>query len=333
MKVIELAHMLQGTVEGDVNTEIGGMNGIENAKEGDITFAMDEKKLILAEQTKASCILTSSRFRKSEKVTIRVKDPKLAFVTLYNTLNKKERREAYIDPRAVISKSASIGKGTWIGAHVSIEDGVRIGDHTVIEHSVVIKKNTRIGADCHLYPNITIYDNAIIGNRVILHAGVVVGSDGFGYIRNKDTIVKFPQLGNVILEDDIEIGANSCVDRGALGSTRIGRGTKIDNLCQVAHNVVIGKNCLIAGQTGIGGSAIIGENATFAGQVGVADNIKVGRNITVGGQSGVLGTPKEGVTLWGYPARDVAFAKKQLAVISWLTKNFYLLQKQIKRKK
>ena len=330
MEIKKLALIVGGEVESINDVEISGLSGIETAKTGDLTFAMDEERLTFAEQSNASCILTNRLVRKSTKPLIRVKNPKLSFLIVYNTLHSQEIRGAFVHPTASISGSAHLGTAVWIGAGVVIEDGVTIRDHVIVESNSVIKKNCEIGICCHIYPNVTLYENTKLGKNVVLHGGVVIGGDGFGYIKEDGKIYKFPQLGSVVIEDNVEIGSNTTVDRGSLSNTVIGAGTKIDNLCQIAHNVKIGKNVLMAAQCGIAGSVTIGDNVTMAGQVGVADNLTVGENVTVGGKSAVIGNIRKGMTVWGNPAREISHMKKQLAVLSWITKHFKMFSRLIK---
>lgn len=330
MNIKELAQLVDGVVDGDGEIQIKGLSGIESAKSNDITFAVDEKKLELAEKSNASCILTDRGVRKSTKTLIRVKNPKLSFLIMYSKLNPGEQRQGFIHPTASISKSAHLGKDVWIGSHAAIEDNVDIGDRTIIESNSVIKKNSKTGISCRIYPNVTLYEDTIIGNNVILHSGTVIGSDGFGYIKEKGTIYKFPQLGNVIIKDNVEIGSNTSIDRGALGNTVIGENSKIDNQCQIAHNVQIGKNVIIAAQAGIGGSVVIKDDVTMGGQVGIADNSTIGKNVTIGAQTGIMGKIEDGATIWGTPAQPVIQVKRQLIAVSWLSKNIKLLKKLIK---
>lgn len=330
MKVKEIAKLIEGVVEGDGNIEITGLSGIETAKPGDMVFAMDEEKLSIAEKSDASCLLTGKNMRKSTKASIKVDNPKLSFILIYNKLQIVEIQNAFIHPTALVSNSARLGKHIYIGPHVSIEDGVDISDHVIIETNSVIRKNCKIGMHCHIHPNVTVYENSVIGNNIIIHSGVVIGADGFGYIKSHGNIYKFPQLGRVIIHDNVEIGANTTIDKGSLGETVIGQNTKIDNLCQIAHNVKIGKNVIIAGQSGIAGSSVVEDDVLMGGQVGIADNVKVGKNVTIGGQSGIMSNVPDGITIWGYPAKPVAQAKRQLAVLAWLTKNFKILAKNLK---
>jgi len=332
MKIKDLAKIVEGTVDGDGDIYITGMDGIDTAEPGDLTFAIDENKLSDAEKSKASCVLTLSSSRKSIKPLIRVTNPKLSFLIAYNALNASKEVKAFKHPSSNVSEKAIIGKNVCIGAGVYIDDGVKIGDNVMIEANSVIKKNCEIGSFCRIYPNVTLYKNVKIGNNVILHGGVVLGSDGFGYVKDKGKIYKFPQLGRVIIEDDVEIGSNTTIDRGSLSNTVIGAGSKIDNLCQIAHNVKIGKNALIAAFCGIAGSVTIGNDVTIGGQVGIGDNLKIGDNVTIGAQSGVTSNIKSGSVILGFPARPMDQTKRQMAVLSWLEKNYKLISAKIKEK-
>ena len=327
MKIKEVAVMIGGVVDGDGDTDVRGLSGLDGVKPGDLTFAMNDELLSLAEKSPAACVLTSRDIRKSTKPLIRVENPKMAFLMIYNALNKPQTRAAFRDPSATISPSAKIGKDVWIGAGVRIGDEVIIGDNTAIEANSVIMKKASVGSNCHIYSNVTLYESVILKDRIIIHAGVVLGADGFGYVRDKDKLYKFPQLGKVIIESDVEIGANTTIDRGSLGDTVVGAGTKIDNLCQIAHNVKIGRNGVMAAQCGVSGSVTIKDNITIAGQVGFSDNITVGNNVMVGGQSGVLEDVKDGGIVWGMPAKSIVRMKRQIIVMNWLTDNFGRIKK------
>ena len=327
-----MALLIEGTIEGDDNVDITDLSGIESARLGDLTFAADEDKLRLAEISQTACVLTTRTSRKSTKTLIRVNNPKFAFLIAYNAFHEKKSSGAFIHPTAAIADSVILGKSVRIGAHVSIEDNVAIGDHTTIESGCTIKRDCKLGEHCHIHPNVVLYENTILKNKVILHGGVIVGSDGFGYIRDRGNIYKFPQLGTVVIEDSVEVGANTTIDRGSLGCTMIGAGSKIDNLCHIAHNVKIGKNVIMAAQCGIAGSTVIGDNVTMSGQVAVIDNITIGQNVSIGGQSGIIGDIEENAAIWGTPARGVNQTKKQMAVLAWLSKNFSTLSRMIKEK-
>jgi UDP-3-O-[3-hydroxymyristoyl] glucosamine N-acyltransferase len=231
---------------------------------------------------------------------------------------------------AVVDPSVKFGGNVRIGSHVSIEENVTIGDHAIIESGCVIKKNCFVGAGCHLCPRVVLYENTILKENVILHTGVVVGSDGFGYVKDDDVIYKFPQLGRVIIHENVEIGANTTIDRGPLDNTIIGANSKLDNLCHIAHNVKIGRNVLMAAQCGVAGSSVIGDNVTMSGQIAVIDNVTIGNNATIGGKSGIIGDIDENAVVWGSPARPLAQTKKQMAVLSWVTKNFSSLSRVLK---
>lgn len=330
MEIKKLAVLLGGTVDSKNDVDITGLSGIESAKLGDLTFATDDDKLTEAENGNASCVLTYNSARRSSKPLIRVVNPKLSFLVVYNAMHAKEERQAFVHSQSHVAESAKIGKDVWVGPHVSIEDDVVVGDHTVIEANSVIKRNSEIGAFCRIYPNVTLYENTKLGRNVTLHSGAVIGSDGFGYVKDKGKIYKFPQLGRVIIEDDVDIGSNTTIDRGSLSDTVIGAGTKIDNLCQIAHNVKIGKNVLMAALCGISGSSTIGDNVMMGGQAGVADNVKVGNNVTIGAKSAVIGNIPGNQVVWGIPARPIRDTKRQMAVLSWLTKHFGALSKILK---
>jgi UDP-3-O-[3-hydroxymyristoyl] glucosamine N-acyltransferase len=333
LKIKELALLIEGTIEGDDNVDITDLSGIESARQGDLTFATDEDKLRLAEGSSTTCVLTTKTSRKSTKTLIRVNNPKLAFLIAYNAFHAAASADPFIHPTVAILDSVTLGKNVRIGSHVSIEENVVIGDHTTIESGAVIKKNCKLGEHCQIHPNVVLHENVILKNKVVLHSGVIVGSDGFGYVRDRDKIYKFPQLGTVVIEDSVEIGANCTIDRGSLGCTMIGEGTKIDNLCHIAHNVKIGKNVIMAAQCGIAGSSVIGDNVTMSGHVAVIDNVTIGQNVNVGGQSAIIGNIEDNASIWGSPARGVRQTKKQMAVLSWITKNFAVLSTMIKEKK
>ena len=320
--VNEAAKLVSGTVVGDGNTRVRGMAPSGFAKEGDMTFAFDKEGLERAGKSKASCVLTAADVKNYSKTILRVEDMKLALTVLYNTLlEMKPPEKGIIHPTAVISESATLGRNVSIGASCVIDEAARIGDNTTVGANCVIGKNVTIGQASLLYPNITVYENTVIGNKVIVHSGTVIGADGFGYIPKEGKIYKVPQMGNVVIEDDVEIGANSCVDRGTFTSTVVGRGTKIDNLVQISHNVKLGRNVIIAGQTGIAGSSTVGDNTMMGGNVGVADHVNVGSNVKIGAKTGVTGHVRDNEIIFGYPHRAAADARKLHGLLSLLLKN------------
>ncbi|HLM60379.1 MAG TPA: UDP-3-O-(3-hydroxymyristoyl)glucosamine N-acyltransferase, partial [Pyrinomonadaceae bacterium] len=272
MKIDEIADFLEGNLSGDGTREIFRVASLETALENEISFLEKTESAESAAETKATCLLVPKNFDAPLPCSfIRVENPKLAFARIAEILHPAKKRQAEIHSTAIIAGNARIGKDIFIGAFACVGENSEIGDGTEIRAGAKIGDDVKIGNGCVIHPNVYIEDNSRIGNNVILHAGVVIGADGFGFVRGKDRYVKFPQIGTVVIEDNVEIGANSCVDRGALGETRIGEGTKIDNLVQVAHNVRIGKRVIIASQTGISGSTVIEDDCIIGGQVGFGD--------------------------------------------------------------
>jgi UDP-3-O-[3-hydroxymyristoyl] glucosamine N-acyltransferase len=257
--------------------------------------------------------------QKAKIPIIRHSNPYYAFSKAIALFHKP--RKPYpekIDPTALLGKEVEVGKGVYVGPYVIIEDGVKLKDKAVILGGSFIGENTQIGENSLIYPNVTIRENVFIGKNVIIHSGTVIGSDGFGYAKEKGEYHKIPQVGNVVLEDDVEIGANVAIDRATLGETRIQKGTKIDNLVQIAHNVKIGENTIVCGQVGISGSTKVGKNVTLAGQVGLVGHIQIGDNVIVGAQSGVSKSFPPGKVFFGSPAREHSRAKKIEAAVSLL---------------
>lgn len=322
MKVSEIAQRLGGRVEGDAAREIRGVAGLESAGPDDLTFAEVSRVLERAGGSRAGCILVPAGATLVGRTTIAVASPKLAFIRATEVLRPAPRFEPGIHPTAVIHPSAKIAGDASVGPHTVVEQGVRVGAATRLGAGVYLGEGVEVGAGCVLHSRVTVYPGAHIGNRVVLHAGAVIGSDGFGYVFAEGRQHKFPQIGQVVIEDDVEIGSNSTVDRGSLGTTVIGEGTKIDNLVQIAHNVRIGRHCVIAAQTGISGSAQIGDYVVLAGQVGVADRVRIEDRAVVGAQAGIPTgkTVRKGSTMWGTPARPLAQFKKIYAHLSHLPK-------------
>jgi UDP-3-O-[3-hydroxymyristoyl] glucosamine N-acyltransferase len=250
---------------------------------------------------------------------ITVPDPKLAFARVAAILHPPKRRPAEIHHSAVIAENARLGSGVFIGAFTCVGENSIVGDNTQFRAGAKIGDNVRVGSNCVLHPNVFVEDGCTIGDNVILHAGVIIGADGFGYVRDENSYIKFPQIGTVVIENDVEIGANSCVDRGALGETRIGEGTKIDNLVQIAHNVQIGNRVIIAAQTGISGSTVIEHDCVIGGQVGMGDHATVKSGAIIGSQAGVLpGKIVRPGVWWGTPVQPLDEYKRQNAYVKGL---------------
>ncbi len=322
MTTAEIARLVSGKVRGDEGREICGVAALQNAGSGDLAYAEGARAVTQVADSKAGCVLVPEGAFIEGRTTIVVPRPKLAFIRAAEALVKPELPLPGIDPTAMVDPEAEVAADACVGPHVVIERGARVGAETRLGTAVSVGAGVEIGTCCVLYPHVTIYPGARIGNRVILHAGVVVGSDGFGYVFADGRHHKFPQIGGVIIEDDVEIGANSTIDRGSLGTTVIGQGTKIDNLVQVAHNVKIGRHCVIAAQTGISGSVQIGDYVVMGGQVGIGDHARIEDEAVLGGGAGVLPGKivRSGETVWGRPARPLDEFKRMYAHWSNLPK-------------
>jgi UDP-3-O-[3-hydroxymyristoyl] glucosamine N-acyltransferase len=307
--------LLGGRLEGEGGRVIRGVADLESAGADELAYAEGARAVARAAHSRAGCILVAEGIRLEGQTTLAVTNPKLAFVHAAEALLPPPAARPGIHPTAVIAPDARLGPDASVGAHAVISSGVSLGAGVRLGPGVVLGEGVQVGAQCVFYPRVTVYAGARIGNRVILHAGVVVGSDGFGYVFGEGRHHKFPQLGQVIIEDDVEIGSNTTVDRGSLGTTLIGQGTKIDNLVQIAHNVRIGRHCVIAAQTGISGSVEIGDYVVMGGQVGVADHVRVEEGAVIGAQAGIPTGKiiRKGSTVWGTPARPLAEFKKQYA--------------------
>lgn len=317
MKTREIAQFLSGELHGDGDIEISRVADIRRAGEGEVAFL---ESSIGFSETAASCLIAPVDFgRAVPNAVVRVNNPKLAFALISEVLHPPKRRIAGIHELALISEGAVIGNGVFIGAFACIGEESRIGGGTQVLAGAKVGSRVTVGKDCVIHPNVFIEDGCTLGDKVILHSGVVIGADGFGYVRDTDRYVKFPQLGSVIIEDNVEIGANSCVDRGSLGETRIGEGTKLDNLVQVGHNVQIGRRCVIAAQTGISGSTVIEDDCVIGGQVGFGDHARVQSGAVIGSQAGVLpGKIVRPGVWWGTPIQLLDEYKRQNAHIKSL---------------
>lgn len=305
-----IARLLNGTVDGDPEIRLNTIARIEEGHAGALSFLSNPKYEPYIYTTGSSAVLVKNDFVASKEVTatlIRVEDPYQALARLLAMYEEQSRPvKKGIHPTAVIEESAVTGKEVFIGAHVYVSEKAVIGDGCNLYPNVYIGDNVRIGRNCTFHPGVKVYRDCLIGNDCIIHGGAVIGSDGFGFAPAGDTnYIKIPQVGNVILEDNVEIGSNTCIDRATMGSTVIRRGVKLDNLIQVGHNVEIGENTVIAAQTGLAGSTKIGRNCMFGGQVGFAGHLSIADGCRIGAQSGIMSTvSEENSVLFGYPAMD-----------------------------
>jgi UDP-3-O-[3-hydroxymyristoyl] glucosamine N-acyltransferase len=313
-----LAQQIGGEVIGDGNVAITGIAPADGARAGDLTFAEKESYLAAAEASQASAVLVPAGFESATKVLIRVKNPRIAIARVLPLFFPPETPAAGIHSTAVVDPSAQIDATASIGPHCVLGAGVTVGKNTVLMGGNHIGRDSRIGDDVCLHPNVVLYPKTQIGHRVIIHAGTTIGSDGYGYVFDQGHHRKMLQVGHVVIHDDVEIGSNASIDRGALGPTVIGQGTKIDNLVHVAHNVVMGKHCLIMGQVGFAGSTVLSDYVVIASQSGIAGHLKLGTQATVGAKSGVMRDIPAGETVLGYPAAPDKQAKRQWIAMSQL---------------
>ncbi len=332
MKLYKLLQGFEFEHSGDLEIEIKNARSIEKAKKGDISIVIRREYLNIIEKIKASAIITHSRFNKKifnenfkGEAVIFSKEPLFLWAKILERLYPQNEKEFHISKTAVIGKNVKLGENVYIGENTVIEDNVIIGNNTVIKHNVTVEEGVKIGNNTLIYSNVSIRKNSIIGNRVIIHPGVIIGSDGFGYAPTPSGSYKIPQIGIVRIEDDVEIGANSCIDRAALEETIIGKGVKIDNLVQIGHNVIIGKNTIIAGMTGVAGSTRIGENCLIGGAVGIADHVIIGNNVKIAGGTGVTGNIPDNKIVAGYPMMDM----KTWRIVFGTLRNFPSFKKKL----
>jgi len=320
MRVRELAEWLGATFEGDGEKELQGAAPLETAGASEIAFVGTRKAAEQAEQSAAGCLLVPSEWANaSYRTVIRVREPRTAFARVMNRFYPTAELKPGIHPTAVIGKDVTMGAMVYVGPHVVIGDGTRVGVATSIGAGSVVGKRVMLGEGCMLHANVTIYDNCDLGRGTILHSGVVIGADGFGYVMEDDHWHKFPQVGRVEIGNFVEIGANSCVDRAALGVTSIGEGTKLDNMVHVGHNCRIGRHVVVAAQTGFSGGVIVEDHAVIGGQVGIGDKARIEARAVLGSGCGVL-TSKivhSGETVWGTPARPL---RQHLEQLAWLAR-------------
>ncbi len=316
----EIADYVGGRLEGDPSLPINGIANSETARAEDLIYAESER---WAERTMASaarCVIAGEGIALAGKTVIRANQPKLALARAAARFFPARPVGAGIHATAIVSAKAQLGAQVHVGPFAVIEANAKVEEGSSIGAGCYVGEGVHIGRECMLYPNVVIYAGVRLGDRVIIHAGTVLGSDGFGYVLDEGGYLKFPQVGTLVIEDDVEIGSNATVDRGSLGETRIGRGTKIDNLVQVAHNVQIGQHSVIAAQTGISGSSILGTHVVVGGQVGIGDHVRIEDRAVLGGQAGIPSNKiiRGEATYWGTPARKMEEFKRQYAAASRL---------------
>ncbi|MCC6442930.1 MAG: UDP-3-O-(3-hydroxymyristoyl)glucosamine N-acyltransferase [Armatimonadetes bacterium] len=303
MTILSVAEHIGAAVEGDPSVEITGVASIEEAIPGDLVFAETERLFRAAEESQATAIIAPVGLGVSRKPVLRVHRPRYAFARALELFAPEQSVKVGVHPTAVLGESARLGHSVAIQPYCVIGKNVRIGNRVVIYPFVYIGNDVTIGDDTIIYPNTAIHDRTEIGHRVVINSGCVIGADGFGFLIHEGRHYKIPQIGNVSIGDDVEIGANATIDRARTGTTRIHRGTKIDNLVQIAHNVEIGEDCIIVAQVGISGSVEVGDRVILAGQAGIKDNIAIGSDSMVGAQAGVIGDVPPNSVVSGYPAR------------------------------
>ena len=308
----QIAEYIQGVIVGDENATVHTFSKIEEGIPRALTFLANPKYTHYIYETKASIVLVNKDFIPEGEITatlIKVDNAYESLAKLMTLYEMSKPKKTGIDPLASVAANARIGENVYIGPFACIEEGAVIGDNAYIHPHVTVGCNAKVGNGTILYPHVTVYHDCRIGNQCIIHAGAVIGADGFGFAPSAEGYEKIPQIGITIIEDQVEIGANTCVDRATMGATIVHKGTKLDNLIQIAHNVEVGSHTVMASQVGIAGSAKIGEWCMFGGQVGVAGHIQIGDHVNVGAQSGIPGNTKSGSSLMGYPAIE----PKQLA--------------------
>ncbi len=313
-KTVEaFAALIGGTVIGDGAIEIEGITNSENPLQGHISFVQDEKSFKSLESSSITCIIVPKQIQHSSKVLIQVDHPKRAWAKLLRELFPVPKSPGTISPHAVIAATANVGRNVTVEPFVTVSDHTVIGDNVVLHAHVFVGENVKIGAHSVIHPNVTIYRDSEMGTNVVIHAGSVIGADGFGYVATQEAHEKLPQVGNVVIEEDVEIGACTTIDRAAIGSTRIGKGCKIDNLVQIAHNVVIGPHTVISAQTGISGSCKIGSHVTMGGSVGLGDHVEIGDWAMIGAGAGFPSNKKvPGKQIYfGQPARPYQEMRRQ----------------------
>ena len=314
----QIAEQLGGEVLGDGSVQLLGLAPAEHARAGDLTFAENAAYFAAAEQSPAAAILVTGTFEASKKTLIRVANARVAMAKVLPVFFPPDEFPQGIHPSATIAASARIDATAHIGPSCVVGPGVRLGARSVLMGGNHIGRDCQIGEDTRLFPNVVLYARSQIGNRVSIHAGTVIGSDGYGYVFDEGRHRKMLQIGNVIIHDDVEIGANAAIDRAALGSTIVGEGSKIDNLVHIAHNVVIGRHCLVMGQVGFAGSTRLGDYGVVASQSGISGHLNLGKQVTIGAKSGVMRDIPDGGKVLGIPAAPDKQAKRQMIAVQQL---------------
>ncbi len=323
MTVQEIADLLEADVEGDGALEVTACNAVELATASEIAFVEGDQAEAAVAASDAGCLMLAPDVERPGAATaIRVARPRNAFARVLRALHPPVRPDAGVHSTAVVAETAQLGEGVSVGPHAVLEDAVRVGANTVIAAGVTIGRGSSLGQDCQVNAGVSIYHGVTAGYRVILHSGCVLGADGFGYAFEQDHYEKFPQIGTVEIGNDVEIGANACVDRGALGATVIGDGTKLDNMVHIGHNCRLGKHVVLAAQVGLSGGVIVEDYVVMGGQVGIGEKAHIGAKAVVGGQCGILPLRqvKPGETLWGTPSRPLRDHLRKLAMVDRLPK-------------
>ncbi len=313
--LLDINNHVSGKIVGNKNLLISGVSEINEGFPNTITFLGNSLYRKYLKTSKAAAFFVKDIKDLKGKNGIVVQDPQLAIAITLNLFHPQKKQNPFIDPQSNIHKDVTIGKNVIIESGVKIKANVVIGDGSKVGSNSIIEKNTHIGKNCVLHSNVTLYHNLIIGDNVIIHSGTVIGSDGFGFIRLKEKVIKIPQVGNVIIKDDVEIGSNCSIDRGSIRSTIIGQMTKIDNLVHIAHNVKIGKGCLITAQVGIAGSTEIGDYCSFGGQAGVVPHINIGDKSLITAKSGVTKSLRGDKIYGGFPIKELKDFQKREALI------------------
>ncbi|HEX9045963.1 MAG TPA: UDP-3-O-(3-hydroxymyristoyl)glucosamine N-acyltransferase, partial [Verrucomicrobiae bacterium] len=316
--ISEIAQLLDGEIIGDAQAVVHGFAPANAAQPGDLTFAENDDYFAAAESSAAAAVICGKNSASDKKILIRVANPRVAFAKALAAFFPEPKLPAGIHPSAVVAASASIDPTAHVGPHCTIGERVKIGANCVLQAGNFIGDDSVLGQETNLFPNVTVYARTQIGQRVRIHASSVIGADGFGYVFGGTGHRKIPQIGNVVIGDDVEIGSNVSVDRATLGSTIIGRGSKIDNLVQVAHNVEIGEFSILCAQVGIAGSAKLGKFCVLAGQVGIAGHLKIGNQVTVGSKSGVMHNIPDGGQWLGIPAQPDKQSKRVIIAMQRL---------------